>query len=96
MPLAVVSNVDQEFANMPPKTADLAETWAFLDKGVDRIMNNLEAGLAFTGYTSLYTTVYNYCTSTKMHGRLDTNRCKLLISSLTYKYRPLTVHISRR
>ncbi|KDR84230.1 hypothetical protein GALMADRAFT_55074 [Galerina marginata CBS 339.88] len=59
---------------MPPKTADLDETWAFLNAGVDHIMNHLERGLSFTGYTSLYTTVYNYCTSTKMHGRLDGNR----------------------
>ncbi|KAF8914411.1 Cullin [Gymnopilus junonius] len=59
---------------MPQKTADLDETWAFLNNGVDHIMNNLEKGLSFTGYTGLYTTVYNYCTSTKMHGRLDGNR----------------------
>jgi cullin 1 len=61
---------------MPPKTADLDETWAFLNAGVDHIMNHLEQGLSFSGYTALYTTVYNYCTSTKMHGRLDGNRCK--------------------
>lgn len=64
-----------DFSKMPPKTADLDETWAFLNAGVDHIMNHLERGLAFAGYTSLYTTVYNYCTSTKMHGRLDGNRC---------------------
>jgi len=63
------------FAVMPSKTADLDETWTFLSAGVDHIMNNIEEGLSFTGYTNLYTTVYNYCTSTKMHGRLDGNRC---------------------
>ncbi len=67
-----------DFSKMPPKTADLDETWAFLNAGVDHIMNDLEKGLSFTGYTSLYTTVYNYCTSTKMHGRLDGNRCMLI------------------
>ncbi|KAF9534666.1 ubiquitin-protein ligase [Crepidotus variabilis] len=65
---------NDEFAKMPSKTADLDETWHYLNAGVDHIMNNLEKGLSFVGYTSLYTTVYNYCTSTKMHGRLDGNR----------------------
>ncbi|KAJ7508747.1 Cullin [Mycena galericulata] len=59
---------------MPPKTADLDETWSFLTAGVDHIMTKLETGLSFAGYTSLYTTVYNYCTSTKMHGKLEGNR----------------------
>ncbi|KAJ7919438.1 ubiquitin-protein ligase [Mycena leptocephala] len=62
------------FTQMPPKTADLDETWAFLTAGVDHIMTKLETGLSFAGYTSLYTTVYNYCTSTKMHGKLEGNR----------------------
>ncbi|KAF5322714.1 hypothetical protein D9619_000259 [Psilocybe cf. subviscida] len=66
--------VDRDFSKMPPKQAELAETWTYLEGGVDHIMNHLEQGLSFTGYTSLYTTVYNYCTSTKMHGRLDSNR----------------------
>ncbi|KAJ6464451.1 ubiquitin-protein ligase [Mycena sanguinolenta] len=62
------------FSQMPPKTADLNETWTFLTAGVDHIMTKLETGLSFAGYTSLYTTVYNYCTSTKMHGKLEGNR----------------------
>lgn len=63
-----------DFANMPPRTADLEETWTFLNGGVDHIMTNFETGLSFKGYTSLYSTVYNYCTSTKMHGKLEGNR----------------------
>ncbi|KAG6831984.1 hypothetical protein H0H87_003128 [Tephrocybe sp. NHM501043] len=59
---------------MPSKTADLEETWAYLSEGVDLIMNRLETGLSFPAYTNLYTTVYNYCTSTKMAGRSDGNR----------------------
>lgn len=66
--------INNAFTNMPPRTADLDETWAFLNDGVDHIMTRLETGLSFAGYTSLYTTVYNYCTSTKMHGKLDGNR----------------------
>ncbi|KAG6853139.1 hypothetical protein C0991_006619 [Blastosporella zonata] len=59
---------------MPSKNADLDETWAYLNEGVDLIMNRLETGLSFPGYTNLYTTVYNYCTSTKMVGKQDGNR----------------------
>ncbi|KAK7013089.1 ubiquitin-protein ligase [Favolaschia claudopus] len=62
------------FTQMPPKTADLEETWTFLTAGVDHIMTKMEEGLSFAGYTGLYTTVYNYCTSTKMHGKLEGNR----------------------
>ncbi|KAF8187325.1 hypothetical protein K438DRAFT_2019544 [Mycena galopus ATCC 62051] len=62
------SSAAASFSQMPPKTADLDETWAFLTAGVDHIMTKLETGLSFAGYTSLYTTVDNYCTSTKMHG----------------------------
>ncbi|KAJ7765141.1 ubiquitin-protein ligase [Mycena olivaceomarginata] len=62
------------FTQMPPKTADLDEIWPFLTAGVDHIMTKLETGLSFAGYMSLYTTVYNYCTSTKMHGKLEGNR----------------------
>ncbi|KAJ7804409.1 ubiquitin-protein ligase [Mycena olivaceomarginata] len=68
------SSTPAPFTQMPPKTADLDETWAFLTAGVDHIMTKLETGLSFAGYTSLYTTVYNYCTSTKMHGKLEGNR----------------------
>ncbi len=63
-----------DFAKAPSRTADLEETWTYLNAGVDHIMNTLDKGLSFTAYTNLYTTVYNYCTSTKMHGRLDNNR----------------------
>ncbi|KAJ7021899.1 Cullin [Mycena alexandri] len=62
------------FRQMPPKTADLDETWAYINAGVDHIMTNLEAGLSFAGYTSLTTTVYNYCTSAKMPSKPAGNR----------------------
>lgn len=74
------STTDIDFANMPPRTADLEETWAYLSRGVEHIMTNFELGLSFKGYTSLYSTVYNYCTSTKMHGKLDGNRSTYLLS----------------
>nr|GAT58085.1 ubiquitin-protein ligase [Mycena chlorophos] len=74
MATSASSSSSNQFATMPPKTAELAETWQYLATGVDHIMNKLHEGLSFAGYTSLYTTVYNYCTSTKMHGKLEGNR----------------------
>ena len=65
-----------DFTTPPSKQADLAETWKYLNAGVDHIMNTLENGLSFAGYTNLYTTVYNYCTSTKMQGKMDGTRCE--------------------
>ncbi|KAH8796887.1 Cullin [Flagelloscypha sp. PMI_526] len=64
----------QDFSKMPARTADLEETWNFLQAGVNLIMTKLESGLSFSNYTNLYTTVYNYCTSTKMQGKLEHNR----------------------
>ncbi|KAF8808589.1 Cullin repeat-containing protein [Phlegmacium glaucopus] len=61
-------------SRMPPKMADFDEKWTFLNAGVDHIMNHPKQGLPFARYNQLYTTVYNCCTSTKMHGRLDGNR----------------------
>ena len=69
------------FAVMPAETADPDESWAFLNAGVDQVMNNVE-GLSLMGYTNLYTTVYNYCTSSKMHGRLDGNHRCMFICAL--------------
>jgi cullin 1 len=69
------SSTTTDFTKLPSKQADLAETWTYLNGGVDHIMKSLERGLSFAGYTNLYTTVYNYCTSTKMHGKMDGNRC---------------------
>ncbi|KAI0264030.1 Cullin-domain-containing protein [Gloeopeniophorella convolvens] len=51
---------------MPPATADLATTWAFLEEGVDHIMTKLQTGVSYSKYMSLYTVAYNYCTSSKM------------------------------
>jgi cullin 1 len=65
------------FPPMPARTADLEETWTYLTKGVDHIMTTLETGLSFSDYTSLYTAIYNFCTSTKMHGKLEGNRSEL-------------------
>ncbi|KAJ4478974.1 ubiquitin-protein ligase [Lentinula aciculospora] len=70
----MASSSSNAFTNAPGRTADLEETWAFLSQGVDHIMNKLDTGMSFDSYTDLYTTVYNHCTSTKMHGKADSNR----------------------
>ncbi|KAF5369550.1 hypothetical protein D9758_002557 [Tetrapyrgos nigripes] len=54
-------------SSMPPATADLATTWAFLEEGVDHIMTKLQTGVSYSKYMSLYTVAYNYCTSSKIN-----------------------------
>jgi len=51
------------FDPMPPPYADLATTWAFLEEGLDHIMNRLHMGISYPKYQALYTTIYNYCTT---------------------------------
>ncbi|KAG1716055.1 hypothetical protein ID866_1081, partial [Astraeus odoratus] len=53
---------------MPPASADLATTWAFLEEGVDHIMTKLQTGVSYSKYMGLYTVAYNYCTSSRMQG----------------------------
>ncbi|KAL1716976.1 Cullin [Schizophyllum commune] len=83
---------DTDFGKVPSRTADLNETWDFLNRGVEHIMLHLEKGLSFSHYTNLYTTVYNYCTSTKMQGKLEGNRsgANLVGADL---YQKLTVYL---
>ncbi|GBC10359.1 hypothetical protein RclHR1_09560013 [Rhizophagus clarus] len=50
-----------------PAPNDLAATWAFLENGIDQIMNRLEEGLSYKRYMDLYTGIYNYCTSSRMN-----------------------------
>ncbi|KAJ3140802.1 hypothetical protein HK100_009238 [Physocladia obscura] len=46
---------------------DLASTWASIQQGVDTILYRFEEGLDYKKYMALYTTIYDYCTSLKMH-----------------------------
>ncbi|TIB72717.1 hypothetical protein E3Q23_03296 [Wallemia mellicola] len=50
-----------------PPANDLKSTWAFLEEGIDHIMTRLRDGMTYSKYMSLYTTSYNYCTSSRMH-----------------------------
>ncbi|CAJ0767396.1 9978_t:CDS:1, partial [Entrophospora sp. SA101] len=38
-----------------PSANDLNTTWAFLEAGIDQIMNRLEEGLSYKRYMDLYT-----------------------------------------
>ncbi|KAK2751533.1 hypothetical protein FQN55_000254 [Onygenales sp. PD_40] len=48
-----------------PHKDDLEETWAYLEKGVDRVMTQLESGIDMVTYMGVYTAVHNFCTSQK-------------------------------
>ncbi|KAF9405028.1 hypothetical protein BGZ94_003806 [Podila epigama] len=47
----------------PPHGSDIVATWAFLEQGIDQIMNRLEDGLTYKRYMEIYTVIYNYCTT---------------------------------
>ncbi|KAF9263079.1 Cullin repeat-containing protein [Marasmius fiardii PR-910] len=49
---------------MPLPTADLATSWAFLEKGIDQLMNDPQK-VPYKEYMSMYTVAYNYCTAPK-------------------------------
>ena len=51
---------------MPPATADLATTWAFIEDVVDRMMTDT-ASVPYAMYMNLYAVSFNYCTTSKMH-----------------------------
>ncbi|EEH16703.2 hypothetical protein PABG_06790 [Paracoccidioides brasiliensis Pb03] len=48
-----------------PHKDDLEETWAYLEKGVERVMTQLEGGIDMLTYMGVYTAVHNFCTSQK-------------------------------
>jgi cullin 1 len=60
------------FAKVPARDPD--QMLAFLTDGVDYIMTRLEEGLSLAAHTNLQTTVYNYCTSIGVRGRLVGHR----------------------
>ena len=71
---------------MPPDTADLAATLAFIDEMVDHIMTKLHTGVSYTMYMNFYKASYNYCTSSKMHSTTSSEqsaagRCLSLLTS---------------
>jgi cullin 1 len=67
--MASSSAVPFNVTEMPPKTADLDEVWAFLSADIDHIMTT---GKRLSSHKSLYTTVYHYCRPRK--GEVEVNR----------------------
>ncbi|KIM20116.1 hypothetical protein M408DRAFT_309155 [Serendipita vermifera MAFF 305830] len=59
--------------SMPPANADLHTTWAYIEEGVDHIMNRLDTGVSIAEYMNMYTVILNYCVSSRMHGDLDSS-----------------------
>lgn len=45
------------------RVPDLETTWRNLEEGVNQVMTKLEAGISNEKYMQLYTSIYNYCTS---------------------------------
>ena len=54
-------------ASIPADRArdDLDQTWTYLEKNVDNVMNRLQDGLDMKTYMGVYTQVHNFCTSQK-------------------------------
>lgn len=51
-----------------PDRDDIDKTWAYLQKGIDRIMDNLHEGMDMQTYMGIYTAIHNFCTSQKAVG----------------------------
>ncbi|KAG6873349.1 hypothetical protein C0995_000209 [Termitomyces sp. Mi166 len=74
---------------VPSRNADMSETWAYLSMGIDLIMSQknitITQGIPFHISTNLYTTVYNFLTSSRVnydeHGEIQSNE-ELLYNKL--------------
>jgi len=51
------------FHLVPPPDADFTAIWAFLEEGLDHIMNKPSTGMSYHEYMALSTVSYNYCIS---------------------------------
>jgi cullin 1 len=58
---------------IPRANADLQTTWAYLEEGIDHIMDHPRDGISYKWYMNLYTVAMNYCMSSRMHGILDSS-----------------------
>ncbi|QIX01125.1 hypothetical protein AMS68_006642 [Peltaster fructicola] len=50
---------------LPQNKDDINGTWAYLEWGVERMMNNLRDGLDMKTYMNLYSLIHNFCTAQK-------------------------------
>ncbi|KAK2744170.1 hypothetical protein FQN57_004430 [Myotisia sp. PD_48] len=46
-----------------PHRDDLEETWTFLERGINKVMTDLDSGIDMVTYMGVYTAVHNFCTS---------------------------------
>lgn len=53
------------FPNMPAKTADYNQYWAYLSSAIDYILTNTGTNLSFADYTNITAVVYYYHTGYK-------------------------------
>jgi cullin 1 len=61
--MAITPAATSYLGTMPPKTAGIEETWAFLRPGVDHIMTKLhKEALQILDYSNLQLAVFNFCT----------------------------------
>ncbi|CAE6458207.1 unnamed protein product [Rhizoctonia solani] len=52
---------------MPPPSADLATVWPFVEEWIEHVMTQQHLQDSYPKYMHLYTAVYNYCTSSRIH-----------------------------
>ncbi|PGH17579.1 hypothetical protein AJ80_04757 [Polytolypa hystricis UAMH7299] len=48
-----------------PHRDDLEDTWSFLERGIEKVMTQLDSGIDMATYMGVYTAVHNFCTSQK-------------------------------
>ncbi|KAK2465866.1 hypothetical protein APHAL10511_001507 [Amanita phalloides] len=59
-------------SRIPPKCAELQETWPYLRDGLERIMTHMPGDeMSFTAYTNLYTTIYNFFKSASISSTFE-------------------------
>ncbi|KFA62529.1 hypothetical protein S40285_05570 [Stachybotrys chlorohalonatus IBT 40285] len=56
--------------NMPPipNREDIVATWNYLERGITRVITDLEKGIDMQMYMGVYTAVHNFCTAQKAVG----------------------------
>ncbi|CAG9998024.1 unnamed protein product [Clonostachys byssicola] len=66
----MAARVASSRSTMPPmpNKEDIRSTWDYLQAGISRIMNDLEAGIDMNLYMGVYTAIHNFCTSQKAAG----------------------------
>ncbi|CAE7091260.1 unnamed protein product [Rhizoctonia solani] len=58
---------------MPPASAGLATIWPFMEEWIEHVMTRKEIQDSYPKYMRLYTTVYNYCTTSRIHDSAELN-----------------------